>query len=38
VNDPFIPFPKEKLMMKVVEDRVKIDIFLDKLLLLHNPE
>ena len=36
--DPFVPLPKEKLMMKVVEDREKIDIFLDKLLNLHTAE
>jgi len=35
INDPFIPFPKEKLILKVVEDREKIDIFLDKLLTYH---
>jgi hypothetical protein len=38
INDPFVPFPKEKLMMKVVEEREKIDIFLDKLLTFHNVE
>ncbi len=38
IQDPFVPFPKEKLMMKVVEEREKIDIFLDKLLSFHNVE
>jgi Sec23/Sec24 trunk domain len=38
VNDPFVPYPREKLMLKVVEDREKIDIFLDKLVTLHYPE
>lgn len=35
VSDPFIPFPKEKLLLKLVEDRERIDIFLDKLLNMH---
>ena len=30
-QDPFIPMPHEKLMMKVVEDREKVDALLDKL-------
>lgn len=38
INDPFIPYPKEKLMLKLVEDRERIDIFLDKLLVMHNQE
>jgi len=36
--DPFVPYPKEKLMLNIVNDREKIDIFLDKLLTLHNAE
>lgn len=36
--DPFIPFPKEKLMLNLVRDRERIDVFLDKLLLMHNHE
>ena len=35
VNDPFIPFPKEKLMLKLIEDRERIDVFLDKLVAMH---
>jgi hypothetical protein len=31
IEDPFVPLPKEKLMLRLVEDREKIDIFLDKL-------
>jgi len=31
VVDPFIPLPKEKLMLNVANDREKIDIFLDKI-------
>jgi hypothetical protein len=31
VYDPFIPFPKERLILKLEDDREKIDIFLDKL-------
>jgi protein transport protein SEC24 len=38
INDPFVPYPKEKLMMNVVDDRMKIDIFLDKLVMMHNAE
>ncbi len=36
--DPFVPLPKEKLLLKVVDDREKIDAFLDKLLTLHTME
>jgi hypothetical protein len=38
INDPFVPLPKEKLMLKVIEDRDRIDVFLDKLLNMHTPE
>lgn len=38
ITDPFVPYPKDKLMLKLVEDREKIDIFLDKLLTFFNPE
>ena len=38
INDPFVPLPKEKLMLKVVEDRERIDLFLDKLLVMHTPD
>lgn len=38
INDPFVPLPKEKLMLKVIEDRERIDVFLDKLLNMHTPE
>jgi hypothetical protein len=38
IMDPFIPYPKEKLILKLVEDREKIDIFLDKLLTMHHFE
>lgn len=38
IEHPFVPFPKQKLMMNVVEDREKIDIFLDKLVNFHNLE
>jgi hypothetical protein len=38
IQDPFVPFPKERLMLRVVEDREKIDVFLDKLLTFHNVE
>ena len=36
--DPFIPFPKDKLVLRLVEDREKIDIFLDKLINMHSLE
>lgn len=32
VDDPFVPYPKEGLMLNVSEDRERIDIFLDKLI------
>eukprot|EP00349_Pseudokeronopsis_sp_Brazil_P002794 CAMPEP_0202963266 /NCGR_PEP_ID=MMETSP1396-20130829/7245_1 /ASSEMBLY_ACC=CAM_ASM_000872 /TAXON_ID= /ORGANISM="Pseudokeronopsis sp., Strain Brazil" /LENGTH=361 /DNA_ID=CAMNT_0049684321 /DNA_START=1043 /DNA_END=2128 /DNA_ORIENTATION=+ len=38
VDNPFVPFPKEKLMLNVVRDREKIDIFLDKLANFHHLE
>ena len=38
IQDPFIPYLKEKLMLRLVEDREKIDIFLGKLLNLQNLE
>lgn len=38
IIDPFIPLPKEKLMLNLVNDREKIDIFLDKLLNFHTIE
>jgi hypothetical protein len=38
IQDPFVPLPKEKLLLRIVEDREKIDLFLDKLLNLHTPE
>jgi hypothetical protein len=38
VQDPFVPFPSEKLMLNLLNDREKIDIFLDKLLNFHNLE
>lgn len=38
INDPFVPFPRERIMMNVAEDREKIDMFLDKVVTLHNVE
>lgn len=38
VAEPFVPLPKERLMLRLVEDRERIDLFLDKLLTLHTPE
>jgi hypothetical protein len=38
INDPFVPLPKERLMLRVIEDRERIDTFLDKLLVMHTPE
>lgn len=31
-QDPFVPFPREKLMLNISSDRERIDIFLDKLI------
>lgn len=36
--DPFVPYPREKLMLNLVQDRERIDIFLDKLSVMHNIE
>ncbi len=38
VSDPFVPFPKERLIMNVAEDREKIDMFLEKIITLHTFE
>jgi hypothetical protein len=38
IQDPFVPFPRERLVYKVVEDRERIDVFLDKLLNMHTLE
>jgi Sec23/Sec24 trunk domain len=35
VQDPFIPFPREKLLLNLVKDRERIDVFLDKLVAMH---
>lgn len=31
VEDPFVPFPKEKLLFNVVNDREQIDYLIDKI-------
>lgn len=38
VSDPFVPFPKEGLMLNLVDDREKIDTFLDKLIAMYYTE
>lgn len=38
IIDPFIPYPREKLMLNLVRDRERIDIFLDKLINMHHLE
>ena len=38
ITDPFVPLPKSKLMLNLVEDRERIDTFLDKLLVMHTPD
>ena len=35
IQDPFVPLPKDKILLRLVEDREKIDVFLDKLLNIH---
>jgi len=35
VDDPFVPYPKEGLMLNLVEDRERIDTFLDKLITMY---
>ena len=36
VDDPFVPYPKQGLMLNVKEDRERIDAFLDKLITLYH--
>jgi len=38
IADPFIPFPKESLKLNVIEDRERIDNFLDKLYTMHTED
>ena len=38
VQDPFVPYPKDKLVLNVANDRERIDAFLDKLVNLHQTE
>lgn len=38
VQDPFVPMPKEKMMLNLVKDRERIDAFLDKLVNIHQLE
>ena len=35
VDDPFTPAPRERLMLNAVQDRERIDSFLDKLLTIY---
>ena len=35
VEDPFVPYPREGLMLNVVSDRERIDVFLDKLINMY---
>lgn len=35
-QDPFVPFPREKLMLNVTADRERIDAFLDKLITMYH--
>lgn len=35
-EDPFVPFPRQKLMLNLTADRERIDAFLDKLLIMYN--
>lgn len=38
VDDPFSPAPRERLMLNAVQDRERIDAFLDKLLTMYQTE
>jgi hypothetical protein len=38
VDDPFVPFPREGLMVNVKDDRERIDAFLEKLVALYYTE
>ena len=35
IDDPFAPAPRERLMVNAVQDRERIDAFLDKLLTMY---
>jgi len=35
VDEPFVPFPQEKLMLNVTDDRARIDALLDRLISLY---
>jgi len=37
-EDPFVPYPRQKLMLNLAEDRDRIDAFLDKLLMMYTAE
>jgi len=38
VDEPFVPYPKEGLMVNLKDDRERIDIFIDKLLGMYYTE
>jgi len=35
VEDPFVPFPLNRLMMDIVKDRENIDILIDKIFSMY---
>ncbi len=38
IDDPFVPLPKQELMLKLKEDRDRIDFLLDKLVSMYFTE
>ena len=38
VDDPFTPAPRNRLMLNAVQDRERIDAFLDKLLTMYQTD
>jgi len=38
INQPFAPLPLSALFLSVLNDKERIQVFLDKLLLMHNED
>jgi hypothetical protein len=38
VEDPFVPLPPEAVMLSVLDDRERIEVFLDKLISMYYTE
>lgn len=38
MSDPFVPLPRSRLLLNIVEERERLDCFLDKLQTMYTPE